>query len=484
MHIHISGNPLNRRDDNETIYVTSNVIPPKHSLDIDFKIEKKDIKSFIENLYFITMEENGYCYFYPTPEESDNLCRFEWHYDFRGKLYFLRIGLFFRVNNSSLKDIYCSIEQHEKYKDYKKEIPKCEINSNELNEIKKFILDKVDKAKERILLDRDKVFNRIYYLETNRPIEHFTYLDNESILLFPTYSSEGKLITSVILEIKAFSFVESSNIGDEKINLYCAFFSLAVGFVKIISKDEFPLISDGLITNKELYDKKISSFYPNCQKELFGLKFLDETKFKLLNWLYESFDNIKEKNKRKVKNIIFAYYAGVEAKRFNKTLSLVSFVSCMNSISKIFEPEYLKDNGDRKTIVYYLSKNLEIYKVTNSYLDLDKWSKKIYNDHRSSYVHGSNHKFEEYSQNFDGNSFPGIPSAMPSHDRVVTKQYEYKNDFEIAEDVVKFMIIKCFQDLSGIEYPEISSFMDIDFSLKSNYEGYIGIPNNNWFRIN
>jgi hypothetical protein len=485
MHSFISGNPLNRRNDNEPIYVGSNIIPPKHNLSISFSIDKKHIKLFIENLYFITMEENGYCYFYPNPKESYNLCRFEWHYDFRGIPYFLRIGLFFSINNSKLENIGCTIEQHEKYKDYKKEIPDCNIIDKELNEIKSFIMAKIEKAKERIFLERSEIFNRIYYIKTHRPVKELTYLYNKSIVVLPTYSSEkNELVTSIILQINAFSFVDCSRFGEEKINLFCAFFSLAVGYIKLSREEKFPLVSPIPVYDRELQLKNIESFYPNCKTELFNFKYLCDEDFDFLNWLYESFDNMKGNDIKKVKNIIFAYYAGEEVKQYNKTLSLVSFVSCMNSISKSFESKYFEENGDRKTIVYYLAERLNIKNNTTEYTDLEKWSKKVYNDHRSSYVHGSNHKFEEYAQNFDGGTFPGLPTALPSNDRIVSKQYEYNNDFEIAQKVVKFMLISCFQDFSGIKFDKLDEYKNIDFSVKSNYQGYIGIPNNGWFRIN
>lgn len=470
MHLFLSGDSLNRRDDSEPIYSTSN-IPPKHKLSINFSIEKKYIQSFIENLYLITMEENGFCYFYPSPREFDNLCRFEWHYDFRGKLYFLRIGLLFRINNSKINDICCSIQQHEKYIDLKKEILDCNITEKELKEIELFIYNKINEAKERITAKRNKIFNRIYYIKTRRPIENLTYLNMKNILLMPTYSLNSELITSIILPIDAFSFFDSNRFGEEKINLFCAFYTLSVGFIELINENKLPFISYVSINEKEKYLNKIDSLYPNCQTELFGFKYIENEEFNMLNWLYEAFYKIDDINKKKVTNIIFAYYAGKEALKYNKTLALVSFVSCMSSISKIFESEYSNENGDRKTIVYYLSQKLNIENNSIEYKDLDKWSKKIYNDHRSSYVHGSSHKFEEYSKNFDGANFANLPNALPSQDRVVSKQYEYNNDFIIAQEVVKFMIIRCFQDLSGIEYEDLDKFESIDFSIKPISEG-------------
>lgn len=482
MNLFFSGNPLNMKDDIEAIYTLPNFLPPRHELDIKFSIEKKDINSFIENLYLITMEENGFCYFYPNIEKFDNLCRFEWHYDFRGKLYFLRIGLFFRINNSRLKDICCSIQQHEKYIDPKKEIVDCNITEKELAEIESFIYSKIEKAKKRIISKRDKVFNNIYYIKTNRPIKDLTYLNTKNILLMPTYSLNSELITSIILPINAFSFFDSNRFGKEKIHLFCAFYSLAVGSIKLESENKLPSISPISIDNKEKYLKNIGSFYPDCQTELFGLKYLESGDFNMLDWLYKAFNKIDSNNIKKVTNIIFAYYAGQEATKNNKTLALVSYVSCMSSISKIFESEYSKENGDRKTIVYYLSHKLNIESDSIEYKDLDKWSKKIYNDHRSSYVHGSSHKFEEYSQNLDGNNFAGLPNAIPSQDRVVSKQYEYNNDFNIVLEVVKFMIIRCFQDLSEIKFDDINKYETINFSIKSTSEGYLGMPNKGWLR--
>ncbi len=483
MRLFLSGNPINKRTDKIPIYPLHTHLPPTMDWTISLEINKCDTSLFIEHLHFITMEENGFSYFYPDSDAGTNLCRFEWHYDFRNQPYFLRIGLCFKVMKSKIYDVVYSVQPHEKYQDIKKEVEDPLITDEEQKEIELFISELIETAKKRISNSREEVFNRLYYIQLQKPVKEVTYINNNKIMLLPSYFLDGQLITSIIIPTLGFSYLDSNRFGDEKANLFFALFTFTVGHIKLIHDSEFPLVSKLDFKNRELHLKKIKSFYPNCKPEIGDMTYIDNNDIELMNWFYQALDNIEGKNRRKIINILFTYYASVEAQKNNKTLALVGFVSSMNAISKILEEEYFKENGDRKTIIHYLSTILDINLESSDYKALDKWSKNVYNDHRSSFVHGANHKFEEYSQNMDGKNFAGLPSSIPSLDKPVSKQYEYVNDLNIAIKVSRLMVVNIFESFSGIIFDTKESFTDINFSMESTSEGYIGMVNNGWVKL-
>ncbi|EMK6928532.1 hypothetical protein V9K35_004772, partial [Vibrio alginolyticus] len=121
MNIFIGGNPLTKKDDNTVIYTQPKFMPPLTSLESFPNIKKSDVPYFIENLYFLTMEGNGFSYFYPNTETGINLCRFEWHYEHKNNPYELRVGISFKVLKGSLNDIGFYIVPHAHYGDLEKE---------------------------------------------------------------------------------------------------------------------------------------------------------------------------------------------------------------------------------------------------------------------------------------------------------------------------------------------------------------------------
>lgn len=483
MKLFLGGNPFNRRTDKIPIYLLHNYLPLNMEWTIPLEVDKADTSLFIEHLYFITMEGNGFSYFYPDHDKGTNLCRFEWHYDFRNEPYFLRVGLCFKVMKSKIYDVVYSIQPHEKYQDINKEVEDPLITDEEQKEIELFISELIETAKKRTSEKREEVFNRLYYIQLQKPVKEVTYINNNKIMLLPSYFLDGQLITSIIIPTLGFSYLDSNRFGDEKANLFFALFTLTVGHIKLVHYSKFPLVSKLDFKDRELHLKKIKSFYPDGKSEIGDMTYLDSNAIALIDWFYQALDNIEGKNRRKVINILFTYYASVEAEKNNKTLALVGFVASMNSISKILEEEYFKENGDRKTIVHYLSTTLNIDLESSDYKALEKWSKNVYNEHRSSFVHGANQKFEEYSQNMDGKNFAGLPSIIPSSEKPVSKQYEYNNDLNIAIKVSKLMVINIFESFSGIIFDTKKSFTDINFSMESTPEGYIGMVNEGWVKI-
>lgn len=484
MKIYISGNPLNRKSDTSAIYTQPNNIPPLDLWDGTLNNNNEGLSAFIANLYFITMEQNGFCYFYPDNEANTNLCRFEWHYPFKGEEYFLRVGLCFKVKESKAFDITYSIQQHEQYEDIKKVIDKCPITDDEINTIKKFISTHIETANKRTVNSEKEIYNRLYYFQSNKIIKELVRINNSKITLMPSYTVDHQAISLIILPSQGFSYLDSQRSGDEEANLFLAFYTLAIEYIKLYNNDKFPCISGLDYNNEEIHMDKVDSFYPSGSSIEGIHTYLKEEDINTMNWLYESFSMIKEKQLiKKTINLIFAYYSAIDIKNINRTLSLIGLVACMNSVSKILESDYFSENGDRKTIVFCLSNILHIDSNTKEYKLLDQWSKRIYNDHRSSFVHVANHRFTEYSQNMDGNNYAGLPEALPTNCKPFSKQYEYTNDFNIALKVSKLMVFQCLWQCSELPYEYMDKLLEINFAIESIAEGYVGMVNNGWHKM-
>jgi hypothetical protein len=477
----IGGNPLNQREDDTAIYTNPQFMPQPSVLKNFPIIEKNKVPDFITNLYFITMEKNGYSYFYPNLDTGINLCRFEWHYDFRKENYGLRLGLKFQVYKGKISDIGYYILPHKWYKDLDIKHDEFSITSDENDKIMNFIESNINNALNRISNSSTEEFYPVHYIELDRPLKETVSIENQLTLL-PSRIINDKILSALIIPERGFSYLSCKRFSDERANIFCALSSLIFERAKLAIDQSLPVICSIKHPNKSTLDKNIENFYPNGKSNFNGItRYINANEQEMIISLYKAFFSISDnKYRRKMTNILFAYYSAKETININKTLSLVSYVSCLDSIGKECVPQMHKDNGSRKAIVYHIN---TVFGEGTVIGNVDKWSKRIYNDHRSSYVHGANIKFEEYSQNMDGKNFAGLPNALPSIEKPVSKQYEYENDLEILADVTRLVLLKYFESISGHVILDNIQGLKLNFNMKSTPEAHLGVVNRGWFKI-
>lgn len=478
----IGGNPLNVREDNTAIY-TNQQFMPKASVFENFpSITKAQTPDFIVNLYFITMENNGYSYFYPNVETGINFCRFEWHYDFREEAYALRLGLTFQVLNGKISEVGYYIQPHKYYMDLEDETEELSITNDEYVEIMNSINSNIENAQERLSNNLTEKFYLVHYIEFDKALKETISVDDE-ITLLPSRIIDDKILSALIVPEKGFSYLSCKRFSEERANIFCALSSLVVERVKLSNIPNLPIICTITSPNKNKLNDNIDKFYPNGKSNFNGLSgYITSSQQVMVVSLYKAFFSISGKGlRRKMTNILFSYYSAKEATHINKTLALVSYVACLDSISKEYAPEAHSDIGSRKAIVLHIN---SIFKNSQIIGDIDKWSKRIYNDHRSSYVHGANIKFEEYSQNMDGKNFAGLPTALPTMDKPVSKQYEYENDFKILADVTRVVLLKYFEKVTSQNLIDEFQDLELNFTMKSIPEAHLGTVNRGWFKIN
>jgi hypothetical protein len=481
MNIYIGGNPLDQNDDNTAIYSQPNFMPPLSKLESFPNIKKMNIAKFVEHLYFITMERNGFSYFYPNLETSSNLCRFEWHYDYLGNPYELRLGLSFKVANSKITDIGYYVVPHEHYKKKDDERKEYSIDGNEYEKIKQYIHQSIEEANTRIELELHKSFNILYYIELNVPVLDLIELATD-VKVLPSRLVDGKIVSAVVINKLGHSYLSAKRFGDERVNLTCALLSLILDKAKLVNMEKLPSHISPPDKTIKISDVNYDDFYPEIKEGMTGIKqSFTKSNSEFITKIIEIVDNLNsEKAKRKIVNIAFSYYSARETEAINKTVALVSYVACLDAIAKEYCPQVRDEHGSRKALVQTIVKLLSYSEQEGS---IDKWSKKIYNDHRSSYVHGANIRFEEFSQNMDGKNFAGLPKAIPTESKPVSKQYEYESDYRALKEVSLAVLIRYIEVVSNVSLTIKPLKFEINFSGASVPEAHVGMPNKGWVKL-
>lgn len=487
MNIFMGGNPLATNDDNTPIYALRNFIPPSIEMESFPEINSSEITDFLWNLYYVVMEENGMCYFYPNFDDDANICRYEWHYDFRGQKYGLRVGLLLVVEKNAIKQSNYFIQPHDAFKEVGENDSKnkvkvtVELSQKETLDILEFLQKRINTSLRRILSVEKETFNHILYMKFQRPIFQTVQI-TKNVTLLESRNIGGKFVSALIISVEGDSFLSSKRFSDEIFNLVVATSSIFFGKTEAFSMDKLPLVTNIKSSSVDDLLKNTEKFYPEGDSNFAGLSqnSLDQENLTNLISIYKNIDGI-EKGRRKLVNILFGYYSAIEAKDINKTLSLVAFTSCLEAIAKELYPDIKSELGSRKAIVHLIENSMDI---SNALESVEQWSKRIYNNHRSSYVHGANFKFEEYSQNMDGKQSAGRPKAIPVNGNIVSKQYEYESDYVVLVEATTFVLLKYINDLaeSRETYPH-NKDDTVDFSMRAIPEGYIGFINKGWMRI-
>ncbi|MCG8632463.1 MAG: hypothetical protein MI863_01480 [Desulfobacterales bacterium] len=480
MNIFLGGNPLNRNDDKTVIYSQPQFMPPLTKLESFPKIKKNNVTQFVEHLYFLTMERNGFSYFYPNLETGTNLCRFEWHYDYLGKLYELRLGLSFKVTNSKVTDIGYYVVPHEHYENLEAKRDTFSIDGQEFDKIKTFISNSVNEAVSRIDQKAETAFNILYYIELTSPAVDVIEL-TENIKILPSRLVNGKVISAIIIHELGHSYLSAKRFSDEKVNLVCAVMSLKIHKVNLTNIQKFPSHIMPVDKPFNLSDVDLNKFYPDTKADIPGIKkHINKEDSDFINATFKAiFTCSCPKTKRTITNMLFSYYSARETEAINKTVALVSYVACLDAIAKLYCSEIRDKNGSRKALVQSI---IQLLSLSEQESKIDKWSKRIYNDHRSSYVHGANIRFEEFSQNMDGKNFAGLPKALPVESKPVSKQYEYNSDYEILRKVTLVTLLRYIESTTCVSL-KTEGFDEINFSGDSVPEAHVGMVNNGWVKI-
>lgn len=478
----IGGNPLNRSSDNTPIYTQPRFIPPSSPFEMFPRIKETDVSAFIEHLYFLTMEKNGFSYFYPNLSTGTNLCRFEWHYEYRNNPYELRIGLSFIVSNSCISDARYFIIPHEHYKNRDSTEASYTIEKDINNSALENININIAEAEARLDSSRKSTYNVLYYIELSSPaLEIIEFTDR--IKLIPSRMIDGKIVSAVVLREDGHSYLSAKPFSDEKVNFLCAILSLTIDKAKLINIERFPSFITPL--DKEISltgEDDINKFYPEEKFEELAIKAqisLEDVDF--VSRSIELIDALScEKTKRKIKNILFSFYSAKETEGINRTVALVSYIACLDAIAKECCPIIRDENGSRQALVQTIVQLLALDELEHS---INKWSIRIYNDHRSSYVHGANMRFEAFSQNMDGNKFASLPNALPTGTKPVSKQYQYVSDYKTLKNITLKVLIKYMEKVLDTSYGKEYSIKEYNFYGESTPEAYIGMANEGWVNI-
>ena len=473
MKIAIGGNPLIKNEDSEAIYTQPRHMPPTSPFENFPHISKQESSNFIKQLYFITMEKNGISYFYPNHSSNENLCRFEWHHPWQDSAYGLRVGLAFTVKESVISNVGYYFLPHSHYKNFEKKYKSFSITEEVQHSILAEITRNIKEAQKQLTALGQKEFTVLHYIKLNLPITSILSFSRQFVVL-PSYQVDNAVYSAVILTQKDFSYVSAKNDLDGNVYILCALLSLLNISAELARHKDAPILTDIAAHRKDLLNKHIEKFYPNGSPDLSAVSNGTTPEAAAdLKRIYKQLNKINKKQRESFLNILFAFFSAHQAKKINTSLALVGYVTCLDGIRKYYYPR----SKCRAGIVKVIQK---FYDETRRSGPLVPWSKRIYNEHRSEYVHSAQLKFEEFAQK--NNQFSGLPSALPADSKPYRAQYQYERDFEILENVTRSIILSHFEQVTNSKLMHILP-STIDFQIHAMPEAHIGMPNNGWVRL-
>lgn len=212
---------------------------------------------------------------------------------------------------------------------------------------------------------------------------------------------------------------------------------------------------------------------------------------------YQAFD---ENQKKKFRDALFAHYGALGVSNENRALAIVGFLAALGALSKHLQktcPGQVNCSkcgkihphnavGDRMAI----TKNIQdrasrAFTLSAENLDvLDKWVRRLYNKHRSQFVHSAQHRFNEYNQRTERGKASGCPSAAPTDTRIVSELNEFTSDFDKLPIISRFMLLDQFELCFGGPIPYAQICLDIpDFTERYTQEAFVGFPTSGWTQL-
>lgn len=457
-------------------------------------------EEFFENLFLLAEKNGGNSYFYPDQNANQTLCRFEWHLPWRNRAATVRVGIVFHHHKGSVPTTgtgYFATE--ESYAKDGKEPRIKKISEKKLFQFKDFLADEIKSASRRSIDFKPMQYLFIHYVEMPHvfKVSNGFSLLGGTIRILPSRMHEEKHVAAVLVRCSGKTKGDARRASREKFSLLLALGSLAIGStLKEVMLDKAPLEVIG----------KILRFKISVAEKIYGDAFTD-VKFETKSltapsktfWrsLVAHFDGLPESAQEDLKQAIFAHYGALRILHENQALAIVGFLAGMGALSNSYQrtcPGEVSCSecgkvhshnlvGDRKAIsekvIDVMSKSFSVESDVSK--AIDSWIKRLYNDHRSSFVHSANHRFDQFNQSNQKSPTSGSPTALPSEHRIVRKLNEFSTDFGMLPSTSRILLLHEFGDdvlklaqKSQFKY-EVPSYCD-----RYTNEAFVGFPTSGW----
>jgi hypothetical protein len=390
--MYLTGNPIATAKDSAPIYTQHQYVPNGSQWTENIEVSPKEITAFLAHLHYVTLEQNGFCYYYPNIKHNVTVCRYEWHRNFRGKNHFLRIGFVIRVTKGEIVERTFYIGTSESFQNRTHKADNITLTEAEQDAILKTIRANIGLAQTRLRNTPDKSIGCIYYFDYLRPVSALIRIA-EDVLLLPTYSTADVNAFAAILYTPGFSFTECNWRGNEKAGTFAALFTLSIGYLRVGERRNAPLYTEINADAEEEHLEKLATYYPEGKEGgIGGFQPLERKDFERLTRAYQAIEAITQsKQREKALNLVFAYFSGMDLKRINRTAAVVSFVACIAAAARDLEPPRSKEERERSVVLRCLAR---VFGKAENDKDLTRWWDRIHGKHRSSYVHAAIDRFD------------------------------------------------------------------------------------------
>lgn len=500
MKVIIRNNPLAVNDDEMAIYTSPQFVPAELQWKLGLTIDTILIPELCEHLYCLTMERNGLTYYYPNPDRNLNICRHELHFPLGDDPYYYRIGLILNYVKGSEADITGYIGTHEQYKGAP--VEGHTVDADLVCTMKKEIEDFLHDAKERIGKQRGLEFNHIYYINITAPgcLKEVYQSKSHGLLLAPANRIADQIVTALVLRATGHSYFDSLRFAQERAIIYCAILTIcsstAPNACAVITEISKPLIFNGSI--KSLTTQASTVLYPEGAGVPMGVSPTDERLFEFAEWTMDAYASLQLKDQIKFKQLLFCFYEAQSTGKDHPTLALIGLVAGLSLLSKNLQENCAGDvtctccgpmnvhrkTGDRAAICQLISSHLKLAETDSEYDLLQRWSKRVYSEFRSAFVHAGSFRFESHSQSFNAkNPCFDLPFSLPSRTDVVRDQFHHLEDYRITRDALQVLFFDWLQSVSKSQIPHIELLPKLTFHSLLMPEAHICTPNRGWISL-
>jgi hypothetical protein len=497
MKIITRNNPFSVNDDETPIYTSPQYVPSDPAWNIEFNIQEDLIAELSEHLYSLCMEKNGLVYYFANPENNINICRHELHYPRGADLYFYRLGLLLTYRKGINTTFSGYIGLHNRYQGLSDD--GHSISQSDFELMRAYIEDFLHSAIQRIGAKRQCVFNHVFYISGCMPgyVKDLYLSENQDYLVAPARVLDGKIITALVCKSTGHSYFDSLRFAQESSSLYCAILTICTrathAAFSLINHDKKPLLAQGDL--KQVTPETSVRLYPEDSSQPTGISACDTEFFALSDWVLKAYEKLKNKDKIKFKQIVFCFFEAQSSVANCPSLALIGLVAGLSQLSKHLQENCSGDVacsscgprgkhqrvGDRAAICLLIYEFLGCVPGAPEFVAIEKWSKRVYSEFRSAFVHAGSFKFESHSQGFNEKN-PGfdLPYSLPSRNEVVRDQFFHTEDYRVARDALQALFFNWLESTSNEKFHNLDAIPKLNIRMDLMPEAHICMPNRGW----
>ncbi len=472
------------------LYYNPHLLPPRINWVISAEIARREIPQLCEQLHAIVSERQGATFYYPNVDTQTTTCRYEWHHEWEGQRFALRIGIMFAIGEHDIKQIDAYITTSEAVAD--PTIAPPALPQRLIEHLQKETVDTLIEAARRSQPEARKDRHIVFHIEMPymMGVAHSVITHDGRIHLFPTtiIKDGNKRVSAVSITVNAASNESGKAEALRNLGLLCALLTLANGqFYQSItlnwSRNRPPIMFFESLENVD-----IQRLYPYRKSPPKPEKF-DERVVERLKWIWYQFHKMTDSDKDTLIPALFAYYAGRDAFGKQSTLAIVAHMAALSSLAQSRTQKCLGEItcsicgnltnfqhnivGDRAAVTSQVIDSLQLQSKPTEKEQLEGLIERVYGKQRSAFVHGAELRHEEYHQGV------GLPAAFPTAEKPVRDLYFYQSDLISLENVTRRTLLEWIAQKTNtpVDY-KLLGLEGLKISFKTFLEGSISLPAN------